>query len=119
MKVKTSSLSGMALNWAVTLIELERQEQVGEHVKGWLANDIRAGRCIYPYSTDWLWGGPIIDRMKFEFKFNKSDQLFRVLDNKRHCWRGETHLIAAMRAYLASVKGDEIEFPMAAKCFAS
>lgn len=100
--MKTSELSGAALDWAVTKIEAERQRFL-----------------VYPlyitkYSSDWAQGGPIIEREKLSFVAPHDDI---------QCWEavhpqhphdekyGETPLIAAMRCYVASKLGAEIEIP--------
>ena len=78
------------------------------------------GGCteIYGYSTDWGQGGPIIEREKICPWFTTSDGFWKaaplaymdgdisIMDSV-----GPTPLIAAMRAYVASKLGDEIEIP--------
>ena len=87
MKVMTSELSGAALDWAVG----------------------QADECdLAPveYSTKWEFGGPIIERQEIS------------LDGSNvACWRAnggwasDTPLIAAMRCYVASKLGAEVEIP--------
>ena len=67
-KVKTGELIGPALDWAVQEIEYQRMVAEGEHVKQWVLDDHRAGASINHYSTDWLWGGPIIDRERITIR---------------------------------------------------
>ena len=99
--MKTSELTGAALDWAVakcmghcddeTIIRrLEPDEE------GW---------CI-AYSTDWSQGGPIIEREGMGvFK------LGYVRGWASGFQSGPTPLIAAMRCYVASKLGDEVEIP--------
>ena len=79
-------------------------------------------RPVYDPSSDWAIGGPIIEREWIEIVPwpNESDENLR--------WRatqhdvpgvlsvtGPTPLIAAMRCYVASKLGDEVEVPEALK----
>lgn len=91
MKLKTSELKDLALDWAVSAVHGDSD--------------------IHPYSTDWADGGPIIER-----------GLIVISPDPQHGWRarpymdltdfyGPTPLIAAMRCYVASVLGDEVDVP--------
>lgn len=65
-----------------------------------------------PYSTDWAQGGPIIEREKIDIQYIdgvgwKAQQLFGGF--AYYC--GPTPLVAAMRCYVASKLGDEVEIP--------
>lgn len=98
-KVKTSELSGVDLDRAVMMIE---------GLDGY----------FYP-SENWDDCGPIIEREWLQLTPwpNESDE-----DKRWHCvqhdtpvqWHayGPTPLIAAMRCYVASEMGDEVEVPM-------
>ena len=99
--MKTSELTGPALDWAVCKAKGEYQCPVDEYTAVWMTNR--------RYSTDWLLGGPIIEREEI-----------CVLAPVRGLWRGRkegrtqygpTPLIAAMRCYVASKLGDEVEIP--------
>lgn len=100
--MKTSELTGAALDWAVAKCEgVEVHIVDGEIV--W-RDELR-------YSTDWADGGPIIEREKIEvfiedeqWKAYSSNSLPKNFD-------GETPLVAAMRCFVASVLGDEVEIP--------
>lgn len=111
MKVKTSELAGPALEWAVA------------RCKGieWELGDLDAreyGPGFKP-STTWADGGPIIEREGIEVK--KGNPLYFPKGNEdgdfyEPLWlagkqHGQTPLIAAMRYYVASKLGDEIEIP--------
>lgn len=117
MKIKTSELIGKPLNWAVESIEIARMRAAGEHVKEWWVQQKQSDPS--PYSTDWLLGGPIIEREKIEIRprhreteavapwgafirLGRSDFLFAD---------GPTPLTAAMRCYVASKLGDEVDIP--------
>jgi hypothetical protein len=101
--MKTSELTGAALDWAVAKCE------------GLLHDDGTASDYWQP-SELWEQGGPIID--------HHIDQLTRarinlttveweaVAQGNDQCTAtGPTSLIAAMRCYVASKLGDEIEIP--------
>jgi hypothetical protein len=63
-------------------------------------------------STDWAAGGSIIEREKIALNHSaKVDVWFaeNYAETKHEC--GKTPLIAAMRCYVASKLGDEVEIP--------
>jgi hypothetical protein len=94
MKIKTSELTGAALDWAVTMAE------------NWAGADFE----VKPYSTDWVQGGPIIEREKIAIDFDGA--AWCASDNHKPLANyGPTILIAAMRCYVASKLGDEVDVP--------
>lgn len=104
--MKTSELTGAALDWAVakcegiSTAEFIALQSLPETDAEWK----------YHYSTDWLQGGQILDRERMEFDFNEDDQVFHAYDGT-HKGVGKTHLIAAMRCYVASKLGAEVDVP--------
>ena len=111
MKIKTSELTGAALDWAVGYI-------VG--VIG--GNDLDVGFILeggYTPSTDWAQGGPLVERERMDIECWD----FHSMPWKASMWwddenssgdiqmYGPTPLIAAMRCYVASKLGDTIEIP--------
>ena len=115
--MKTSELTGAALDWAVA--KCEGYQAV--FTNGTLRPVFRKGEAVedtWPsYSTDWLAGGPIIEREWLDITPwpNESDEELRW-QCKQHdsinCVAfGPTPLIAAMRCCVASKLGDEIEIP--------
>jgi hypothetical protein len=93
--MKTSELTGAALDWAVAKCE-----------KNWA---FEPDGCD-SYSTDWALGGPIIERQRLCVYDYGGDQ-WGCDDNLSPRSIGPTPLIAAMRCYVASKLGDEIEVP--------
>jgi len=106
--MKTSELIGPALDWAVAKCE----------GTDWLFEDLTKpcpGAC---YSTDWAQGGPIIEREGIGTRVD-----CRRVDGEFVGWwfsedtqrengsNGPTMLVAAMRCYVASKLGDEVEIP--------
>lgn len=104
MKIKTSELTGAALDWAVAKCE-------GREMRAWRTYK-RLNQTNY--STDWSQGGPIIERegIDLEFRPMGSSQDWYAVDTSRDHWgSGPTPLIAAMRCYVASKLGDTIDIP--------
>lgn len=111
MKIKTSELTGAALDWTVTKLELDRLIAAGEHVKPWVRDAILAGESISTYSSDWLFGGPIIEREKIAVRPSRLyvNGWVAHASNGTVVYIGGTPLIAAMRCYVASRLGDEVD----------
>ena len=104
--MKTSELTGVALDWAVA--ECEGVEFTYE--------DHPAHELIcFKYSTDWIQGGPIIEREGINIIQSVSWLAEMDADHSGGVIRSEgpTPLIAAMRCYVASKLGDEVEIPKA------
>jgi hypothetical protein len=68
---------------------------------------------VIPFSTDWSQGGPIIEREGINII--QSGSWFAEMDADHSGGviyaEGDTPLIAAMRCYVASKLGDEVEIP--------
>lgn len=122
--MKTSELTGAALDWAVAKCE----EALPRSYDDW--------KQIWPfYSTRWSQGGPIIEREGIGLLFDagsacRKPSWFATPDDQctRESYEGEvfdpafmvdefagvrgpTPLIAAMRCYVASQLGDNIDIP--------
>jgi hypothetical protein len=123
MKIKTAELTGAALDWAVAkahytdgrLVDLT-EGKTGVRV----ARDPRYDGSEHSHwftffpSTYWSQGGPIIEREEiaivpmaqgWEAQYEPSDS------TETHLAYGPTPLIAAMRCFVASKLGDEVEVP--------
>lgn len=107
--MKTSELIGPALDWAVAKCE-GMDPQCGKNMDGSVWQD------DFPrYSTNWAQGGPIIERENisttnpFGHHQGAGWCAGRRTNNYQVC--GPTALIAAMRCYVASKLGDEVEIP--------
>jgi hypothetical protein len=110
--MKTNELTRTALNWAVA--KCEGHDVFIKHAPVQVMYTPKGKRSWYIYtpSTNWSQGGPIIEREGID-----------VLTHAEHGWtagygnntglygNGDTPLIAAMRCYVASKLGDEIEIP--------
>jgi hypothetical protein len=105
MKVKTSDLVRPELNYAV-------------HVADGMENVL----APVEYSTRWEFGGPIIEREGITVARNEANRAgsARTMTRAAFDWVaecngkrefGSTPLIAAMRCFVASKLGDEVEIP--------
>jgi hypothetical protein len=122
VKIKTSELTGAALDWAVAKVEgyFSTNGQVPEY---WESPDgvthfLKMRNAWHPVhwtqaSTDWAEMGPIIEREMISV----SPALHEgweaspwPIDPNTLSW-GDTPLIAAARCYVASKLGDEVEVP--------
>ena len=118
MKIKTSELTGAALNWVCAIADGKKPRLQ--------RNDDRSlfKQPVYEDDTMWqldytAWGraGPIIERERIDLMHAHPES-----SNARmgvHCtahlngsyFDGPTPLIAAMRCFVASKLGDEVEVP--------
>ncbi len=117
MKMKTSELSGATLDWVVANIELTGHDDYTNVLMVTVGDD---NDWKYNPSTNWMQGGPIIERERLQLSPGlahdehgwsavRYDHLF---DDDLDCFMGgDTPLIAAMRCYVASKLGDEVEVP--------
>lgn len=123
--MKTNELTGVALDWAVAKCE------------GWDMNtplkvkDLLISRTThwrFNYSSRWESGGRIIEREKLgvwwahhvvddegneygNHWYSETGLTDENADERHVCMTGTTPLIAAMRCYVASKLGDEVELP--------
>jgi len=115
--MKTSELTGAALDWAVCeatgLLAAYTQFRTGKNfLKVW---GVAKNAHLHP-STDWAQGGPIIERMKIEVFLRDEAWFAHSQLSTPEDFPGDTPLIAAMRCYVASKLGDEIEIPKELTC---
>lgn len=103
-----ASLEGAALDWAVAKCEGLDVSVIGNSVLLWVGKD---SNIDYEPSTDWLEGGPIIEREGISV-VRVSDSVWDAhMSNVNFFESGTTPLIAAIRCYVASKLGDEVELP--------
>jgi hypothetical protein len=111
--MKVSELTGAALDWAVALIEYPEWKEQGylEVFPHDLSFD---DGTTYTPSTDWSQGGPIIEREGISVATDDVEPWCGFIEDDETntlFFSGPTPLIAAMRCYVASKMGDEIELP--------
>ena len=131
--MKTSDLTGAALDWAVARCENAGAAMIETHSRGRVllladATEYNEPGETYNPSTDWAQGGPIIERERIRLETNDHPDLWPWFATKLLRWEkredeemgdwpvyaeggGDTPLIAAMRCYVASKLGDEVEVP--------
>ena len=108
MTLKTSELTGAALDWAVAKCA---------DLPFPIVYDEDGRKVLVSPSTDWAQGGPIIEREEISL-----DRVTSALwdATRGSSWRtacpvcksdGPTQLVAAMRCYVKSQLGDEVDVP--------
>jgi hypothetical protein len=118
--MKTSELTGAQLDWAVAKCEgINLHHAIQPH--GYLEilfNEANGGDVFTP-SDDWSQGGPIIEREKIDLQcWDFHSRPWKALIDggtdagiALYQEYGPTPLIAAMRCYVASKLGDDVEIP--------
>ena len=101
MKLKTSEAEGEVLDRLVAQCE----------------GQVYHGPAWTKYSTDWAQAGPIIEKNRLKMVYFATEQVWRV-NRLRYKGLCEPHdmkdaslLVAAMRCYVASKLGEEVEVP--------
>lgn len=140
MKIKTSELTGAALDWAVAKclgfdslnnyeVDLFDHEDGSysqlfhcfaddaEHAKeqaedAYPTFDVQSVEelPIFNPTTDWSLGGPIIEREHISVTSQTNGHSWAAKQAHNYSY-GTTPLIAAMRCFVASQLGDEVEIP--------
>jgi hypothetical protein len=110
-RMKTSELTGAALDWAVA--KCEGFPVTEKHYDLRFIDE-------YPFSTDWAQGGPIIEREEISTA-KLEETLPDAIAPHPACWSGHidgvfvrygpTPLIAAMRCYVAFKLGEDVSIP--------
>jgi len=118
MRIETKNLTGAALDWAVAKAEgLETYFDDGlVCLKG---QPFDSANPYWNPSHNWAQGGPIVEREEIsvsrEFASNRIEWAAwtpaPIRDDANAFGYGPTPLIAAMRCYVASKLGDEVEIP--------
>ena len=104
MKVKTSELDGAELDYAVAKCE-EWEVEFEDGPLYFRGDYFRDGDPCKP-STNWGQGGPIIEREGIAIYLYGDGEWQAVLEKE---YEGPTPLVAAMRCYVASKLGEEVE----------
>jgi hypothetical protein len=110
MKIKTNQLTGDALDWAVA--------KCAELPFPFAYDDYGREYPVSP-STLWIQGGPIIEREEISISRECASGRIEwaawtpapIRDDAEAFGYGPTPLIAAMRCYVASRFGDEVDVP--------
>ena len=110
--MRTSELTGAALDWAVAQCEGTDFFALMEWDDDRLCYLTQWGEDFEP-SMNWQQAGRIIEREKIELEWggNGGNENWWACINADEDHSGETPLIAAMRCYVASKLGDDVEVP--------
>lgn len=108
MKIKTSELTGAALDWAVAKCE--------SVINGDALDIGFIAEGGYTPSTNWAQGGAIIEREGMHVDCLRQGEspvweAWPYVGGTKFIQQGTTPLIAAMRCYVASKLGEEVEIP--------
>lgn len=117
MKIKTSEATNTQINWLVATCEGAGDDWHSYEPFFWdgvAVINVQGHDVNYRPSTNWAQSGPIIEREEITL-----DKEARMQDAPvvwlANCGRGfvsgPTPLIAAMRCYVASKMGDEVDVP--------
>lgn len=109
-RIKTSELTGIALDWAVAKCEGFMANNCPERLSAQQALAWFVGHSPN-YSINWSQAGPIIEQEKISLDADNSPDWLGMTPNGKIHKTGPTPLIAAMRCYVASKLGDEVEIP--------
>ena len=119
MKIKTKDLTGAALDWAVAKC-MGYVEQGVYGTPEFRDSEVYLCYCgavlnsCYSPTTDWVLGGPIIERERISIRQWTNVPLVHAYmpqDNAPWLSDGTSPLIAAMRCYVTSKLGDEVDVP--------
>lgn len=126
MEIKTSELTGAALDWAVAKATGELVYENGEPVEVNFCRNKDDGSVYfwtcdhsfgYQPSTDWAQGGPLIDRYRPDLQTTGGVGLVAYLNNDARDpdplidGHGETYLEALCRSIVAYELGDTVDVP--------
>ena len=126
LQIKVSEATPRQLDWMVAYIMGHRvAENYGSYIRIYLPDPKQSGYTLaFCPSTDWALGGPIIERERLWVGYSAVGQSLKLLvmaDDVVQCHKralppncsttGPTILIAAMRCYVSSKLGDEVEIP--------
>lgn len=117
MKIRTAELTRKALNWAVAKCE---GYYITLHADGMVLVHPETGDWHHNNNwrptESWVIGGPIIEREKIRIDPSNTGKWHAAITSSVKSfswWMGNTPLEAAMRCYVASKLGNEIEIPEA------
>lgn len=126
MKIKVSEATKIQIDWMVELAKGTHWSANGYFVFKFPTGTERFdSRPAGSYTTDWSLAGPLIDREKLSLDMLCAPDEWRSalmegdfyddqgewIEGSSHEQTGPTPLIAAMRCFVASKLGDEVEVP--------
>lgn len=118
IEVKTVDLVGDALDWAVAQVEGVNYRQDGIKCKTRIAPRKwhHYTKSNFSPSTDWSWGGPLIEKYQVRFDHRRIDCGLVIASAcgmiYDHAYKGcDSYLVAACRAIVAAKLGDTVSVP--------
>lgn len=121
MKIKTTELTGPALDWGVAqVVHANLQRTYGEPVfnpktkRIYQTQGLQQIGINYSPSTNWAQGGPIIESNEIDLKSVEEGvwQASNIFDDMEwYHFLGYSPLEAAMRCHVAHKLGEEVEIP--------
>lgn len=133
MKVKTADLTDIALDWVVAVADGLRPTMRHDYMRAKnepiTVDEAGVTHMLRAYSEQWCQGGPIIEREGINLSVDYQDDWLTTdmvqIGWKANLWNnsvpgtagflqwayGPTPLVAAMRCFVASRFGDEVDIP--------
>ena len=114
MKQSTYDLAGHALDWAVAKCEGHDAELNYDEVVSFKLVMGNEYRLVWKPSTNWAQGGAIVERERISIEYKTGTGWWvatRIEGSSVSEEYGRTPLVAAMRCYVASKLGNEVEIP--------
>lgn len=124
--MKTKDLCDLALDFSVECAhQVALLGVIGSHLEkklkiNYIMSSVEKG-SIAPSSSDWRYGGPIIQKEKiatfeddgkwFALYSDDMSDYSRDHDSKKNTMQAHSLLVAAMRAYVFRVLGESVEIP--------
>ncbi len=113
--MKTLELNGIALDYAVTLIENPDALKYG--IDDWRQRSkyqTKNREFLFRWASSWAQAGPIIEReqISIEYHMSTNEWLATRIEGPAVSeeW-GDSPLVAVMRCYVAAMLGDEVDIP--------
>lgn len=122
MKIKVSEATSLQLDWLVAKAESYTEENRGLMKRIHIFTGAHVGLFRMPKSTvhlgawykpsrDWSQAGRIIEREHIAIDWSEGNLWVASADDHPGCYSAPAPLIAAMRCYVASKLGEEVEVP--------
>lgn len=115
MKIKVSETTGIQLDWLVTSIECPDELKYG--VDDWMErrrSKVKSGEFVCRWHQSWCQSGPIIERERIGIHHAPSgwrSSPYIYDENYRRVCTGPTALVTALRCYVATKLGGEVDVP--------
>lgn len=116
MKLKVWRATVAQLDWLVTDLVYTKMLLSGEHLKYWGLKDHLLGLGARPYTSDWLWGGELINSEKISTTCDDSGvwlayYAYNYGGERQYMNSDHRQLVAAMRSYVGANWGKEVHIP--------